>query len=243
MIKIALCDDVNAYNKRIEIQINKYRDKNGIEIKTDSYVNGTDLLANYCKKKYDIIFLDIAMPGMDGYEVAKKIRDIDYDVVLIFCTSFYNFSNAQRGFEVRAKDFLKKPISYNKIENILNKVYYKKLNAAEERFVIRTKTGFVAIQLSDIVFFKSGNKVTNVCTVNDEFCIRSKLYKLEEKLGNKFFCRCHSSYLVNLDYVEGLKNNCLVLRRERNPRIPISKYRKEQVMEQLAFYIGEQLNV
>lgn len=243
MIRVALCDDVSVCNKKLENLLDKYAKKNGIEIKTDLYVNGVDLLAKYCKRKYDILFLDIAMPQMDGYEVAKKIRDVDYDIPIVFCTSFYNFSNAQRGYDVRAKDFLKKPVSYNKIESILNKVYKKKLNAAEERFIVRTRTGFMAIQLSDIILFKSKNKITNVYTVNGEFCIHSKLYKLEEKLGDNFFCRCHCSYLVNLDYVDGLKDNCLLLRRKTESKIPISKYRKEQVMEQLAFYIGEQLSM
>ena len=65
------------------------------------------------------------MPELDGFETAERIRSIDENVVIVFCTSFYTISNAGKGFEVDAEDFLSKPLLYKKVEYFLNK-YIKK---------------------------------------------------------------------------------------------------------------------
>ena len=73
------------------------------------------------------------MPEMDGFETAEEIRKSDTDVSIVFCTSYYTITNAGKGFEVAAEDFLSKPLLYRKVENILNKIYKKKLLNAEEK--------------------------------------------------------------------------------------------------------------
>lgn len=100
MIKIALCDDIIEYNKKMESLIVRYEEDNHIEVKVVSYGSGTQLLLNFQKRKFDIIFLDISMPDMDGFETAEQIRRIDQEVSIIFCTSYYTISNASRGFKV-----------------------------------------------------------------------------------------------------------------------------------------------
>lgn len=71
------------------------------------------------------------MPELDGFETAERIRSIDENVVIVFCTSFYTISNAGKGFEVDAEDFLSKPLLYKKVEYLLNK--YIKRNCCVQR--------------------------------------------------------------------------------------------------------------
>lgn len=117
MIKVALCDDIIDYNKKMESYIEKYGNENHVEVKITSYGSGSQLLLNYQKRKFDVIFLDVSMPEMDGFETAEEIRKSDPDVSIVFCTSYYTITNAGKGFEVAAEDFLSKPLLYRKVEN------------------------------------------------------------------------------------------------------------------------------
>lgn len=242
MLRVAICDDIKEYIKKMELYIERYGRENSIEIKMNSYVSGKNLMLSYVEKKYDVIFLDISMPQMDGFETAKRIRKIDKHVTIIFCTSYYTITNAQQGYEVEVNDFLKKPVMYKKIESILNKVYNKKLINAEEKFILKNREGIFFIQISDIIYLEARNKAVVLHTVQRDFVSYQKIYEFEDKLGNGLFFRCHNSFLVNLEYVVALRDMYLILQDANETTIPVSKYRKKELLKYLAKHIGEQLN-
>ena len=193
----------------MENYIIRYGNENHLKVKITAYGSGSQLLLNFQKRKFDIIFLDVSMPELDGFETAERIRSIDENVVIVFCTSFYTISNAGKGFEVDAEDFLSKPLLYKKVEYLLNKVYKK-------------------------------NKLLILHTNKGEIQSSQRMRELEERLSRKLFFRCHNSYIVNFDYVEGLKNDS-VLVKDKNQQlkeIPVSKYKKEEFMKELAIYVG-----
>ena len=152
MLKVAICDDNEDFTKRIEEHTEHFSHENNIDVKVSRFISGPQLMLSYFYKKYDIIFLDITMPEMDGFETAERIRKIDSNVVIIFCSSFYNLPNLQKCVQVEAKDFLGKPVLYRKIELILNKVYNKKIINAEEKLMLKTQEGIIALQISDIIY-------------------------------------------------------------------------------------------
>lgn len=240
MIKVGLCDDITDYNKKMENYIIRYGNKNHIKVKITAYGSGSQLLLNFQKRKFDIIFLDVSMPELDGFETAERIRSIDENVVIVFCTSFYTISNAGKGFEVDAEDFLSKPLLYKKVEYLLNKVYKKKLLCAEEKLFLKCQDGLITLQLSDIIYIQVRNKLLILHTNKREIQSSQRMRELEERLSRKLFFRCHNSYIVNFDYVEGLKNDS-VLVKDKNQQlkeIPVSKYKKEEFMKELAIYVG-----
>lgn len=242
MIKIGLCDDIKEFNKKIESQIERYGNENNIEVKVSSYCSGTQLILNFQKKKFDIIFLDISMDDMDGFETAEKIRQIDSQVEIVFCTSYYTITNASKGYEVAATDFLSKPLLYRKVENILNRIYRKKLINAEEKLFLRCHDGLITLQLSDIIYLQTKNKTLLLHTVNGIIESNQRMCEIEKRLSNKLFYRCHNSYMVNFDYVEGLhKDNVIIKSKGKEPKeIPVSKYKKEEFLKALARYVGNQ---
>ena len=241
MLKVALCDDITEYNKRMESYIKRYSDENHIDVKITSYVSGSQLLLNYQKRKFDIIFLDISLPEIDGFEIAEKIRKLDQDITIIFCTSYYTISNASKGFAVEAEDFLAKPMSYKKIEKILNKAYGKKLVNAEEKLIVKCQNGIYTLQLSDIIYLETSNKTVLLHTVKGDFVCYQKIRELEERLSDKLFYRCHNCYVVNMDYIETVRGDTVVLTKGERDSIPISKYRKDGLLKALAMYVGEKL--
>ena len=241
MIKVGLCDDIMEYNKKIASYIEEYGKENHIKVKIKSYMSGSQLLLNYQKRKFDIIFLDVSMPGMNGFETAERIRCIDKDVSIVSCTAYYTISNASKGFEVEAEDFLAKPLLYKKIQKVLDKVYRKKLLKAEEKLFLKCQDGVIAVQLSDLIYVETKNKTLVLHTMDGNVEINRKIGELEKRLSNKLFYRCHNSYMVNMDYVEGIESNSVLINNEIHQieYIPISKYRKEDFLKRLADYMGK----
>lgn len=198
MIKVALCDDIIDYNKKMESYIEKYGNENHVEVKITSYGSGSQLLLNYQKRKFDVIFLDVSMPEMDGFETAEEIRKSDPDVSIVFCTSYYTITNAGKGFEVAAEDFLSKPLLYRKVENILNKIYKKKLLNAEEKLFLKCHDGLITLQLSDIIYIQTENKLLILHTIHTEeikktFCVTYK--EICRECDYRYICggRCLAS--------------------------------------------------
>lgn len=243
LIKIGLCDDIKEYNKKIENQIERYGSENHIEVKISSYCSGMQLILNFQEKKFDIIFLDISMPDLDGFETAEKIRQIDPQVEIVFCTSYYTVTNASKGFEVEATDFLSKPLLYKKIETILHRVYRKKLINAEEKLFLKCHDGLITLQLSDIIYLQTKNKTLILHTIDGTIKSNQRMCDLEKRLSHKMFYRCHNSFMVNFDYVEGVhKDNVLLKSKGGDIKvIPVSKYKKEEFLKALASYVGNQI--
>ena len=106
-------------------------------------------------------------------------------VPIVFCTSYYEFTNIQRSIQIGAKDFLKKPIVYKKVEALLNQVYNQKLINAEEKLILKNQNEVRAIQISDIIYLQTQNKAVVIHTTQCNFVSYQKLYKFEEKLGEK----------------------------------------------------------
>lgn len=244
LIKVGLCDDIIDFNKKMENHLERYGEKNNLEVKSISYGSGSQLLLNFQKGKFDIIFLDVSMPELDGFETAERIRRMDENVSIVFCTSYYTISNAGKGFEVAAEDFLAKPLFYKKIENILDKVYQRKLVRAEEKLFLKCQDGLITLQISDIIYIQTRNKLSILHTTSGEVQSNQRVGELEKRLSKKLFFRCHNSYIVNFDYVEGFQNDNVFIKykNQKIKEIPVSKYKKEEFMKTFAIYVGNQLN-
>ena len=236
MIKVGLCDDTIDYNKKMENHMERYGKENHIEVKFTSYGSGSQLLLNFQKRKFDIIFLDVSMPDLSGFETAERIRNVDENVSIVFCTSYYTISNVSKGFEVDADDFLSKPLLYKKVENILNKIYKKKLLCADEKLFLKCQDGLITLQLSDIIYIHTRNKLLILYTINGEVQNNQRMSELEKRLSKRMFFRCHNSYMVNFDYVEGLKNDHVLVKcnNQQLIEIPVSKYKKEEFLQAFA---------
>ena len=148
----------------------------------------------------------------------------------------------QQCLEVEAVDFLKKPISYKKIQHILNTAYHKKLINASEKLMLKTQDGIIALQISDILYLKTENKSVVIHTVGRNIVTHKKLYDFEKILDHNLFYRCHQGYIVNLDYVEKIQDDYLVLVGNSIVYVPISKSRKDILHKKIAKFVIFQLN-
>ena len=109
-MKLALVDDDAEIRSLLRAYVQRYNTEYGTSISTYDFTRGSDLLHNYERGVFDVIFLDIEMLGINGMETATQIRRIDDAVALVFVTHLAQF--AVQGYEVQASDYIIKPLSY-----------------------------------------------------------------------------------------------------------------------------------
>ena len=237
MLKIAICEDEV---KQQEI-LAQYIDKILTEITKDyeilTFISGEELLENY-PENVDIFLLDIKMDKLNGMEIAKKIREIDKkEVEIIFTTSLVKY--IQDGYEVRAYRYLLKPIKFGDLKKHLTSCI-KEINEKKENYiVVNGKNDVYKINISHITYIEIQNKDMTIHTIDKDYNIKMSIDKIEKELSRYNFFRCHKSFLVNISYIENIKQYIAIL--ENKDEIPISRYRFKETKVRFLSYIGSVL--
>lgn len=235
-MNIAVCDDQKEMTNTIHNLIKNYLDEktNGLN-NIRSYFDGDSLLSDIqAGKSFDIIFLDIEMPSITGLEVAKQIRQNNFDVLIIFITSHPNFMSAS--FKVEAFDFLTKPLDTEELYAVLERCL-QKYRQKHGQIKVRTPLGVAVIQLNDVMYIYSEKHYINFI-LNNDTTIRTlmTLNQLEAELTlYRQFARCHQSYIVNFDYVVEVQRTKILLKNYMDS-LPVSRAYKESVKEKFLLY-------
>lgn len=216
-LNIAICDDELSEIRTIEDYIATFSVQSGIEFKVNKYTSGNRLLNSYNgnPSKYDVVFLDVEMPEINGIEIAEQIREIpDRNVLIIFITSYPEYM--QDSFDVQAYQYLTKPLSYNLFEAKMKRLIGYLNELQTNIAVVSLKSGEVILHLDDIICFETIKSITTksnvlVTTVNDEFTIKGKIAEMEQKLKEQYFVSVHRSVLVNMKYIKRFNSNMVEL--------------------------------
>ena len=166
---------------------------------------------------FDVLFLDIQLDQMNGIELARKIREKDKNVQIIFLTAILDY--VLEGYEVNAIRYLLKPIEKEKCAEVLSLVENNITKDRTYLFLNNTK-----IYLDEIYYIESCG---HYCEIVGEHKINVKiaLGKLEKMLDANFIA-CHRSYIVNMNYVESVfKDHCVI----KNKEIPVSRSLSKKV--------------
>lgn len=173
--------------------------------------NGLELIRDYSP---DIVFLDIEMPGMDGFELLRRLPFIDFDV--IFTTAHEH--HAIRAIRYSAIDYLVKPVKAVDLQEAISRVKVKRATKQDSHskqpevfsdldkklssLAIPTLEGFVFVRLEEIIFCEGSDKYTKVYLSNNKVVLSSKtLGGFEELLEQYNFYRIHKSHLINLNHL------------------------------------------
>ncbi len=201
-MRVAIVDDDVKDRELLYNFIQRYRSETGADIRADLFPGSLEFLEKF-HSDYDIIFLDIEMPGMDGMEVAHEVRRTDQAAGIIFITNMAQY--AIRGYEVSAIDFMVKPVNYYNFVDKLKRAIDFSSRRARKDLVLRREDEIVRVPASDLFYVeKDGNNLV-YHTRNGEFRERGSMQALKAKLDNAAFSECMSGCLVNLAYVEKLE--------------------------------------
>lgn len=200
-VKVAICDDEKIFRDDI---IKNIKEAGG-ECSFTEFVCGTDLLES--KEQYDIIFLDIEMPGLTGIETAEKLRENGAESEIIFLTSHTEF--VYEAFKVRAFRFLSKPLDPVKFSEAFK-------NAAKscekEKIIIEYRSSVTELFIDDIVYIEASGEGAYIYDKRGGHCQSPvSLKEWNERLKSKGFFRIHKAYLVSMHYISSFEKNTIKL--------------------------------
>ncbi|MDR1704455.1 MAG: LytTR family transcriptional regulator DNA-binding domain-containing protein [Clostridiales bacterium] len=219
IFQIALCDDEKIFAETQEKLCRAILDGMNIKYDISVYENAEAFLADFSEagKRYDLILLDIFMDGMDGLELAKKIREADEETAVIFLTSSPDYMSS--GYYVRAFRYFQKCKDEEKLEQAIKEVYelrYKTLC-----LIIETGNITQRIPLKDIIALEINNKKVAITAKDEVFHYAGRLTELLAKLPGGSFVRCHKAFAVNVNNIYELGRSAAVA--INGKRVPISR--------------------
>lgn len=230
VIKIAICDDEKCFIDVIEKMLKIYAEKNGQDFIIKKYTKPLQLMESL-KEEFQIFFLDIEMPAMDGLELVDIIRRHDEKSIVLFVSSHNEFLSA--GYKYDVQNFITKPITQVQINYEMNRAL-RKLNTYERKYImVKNEKGYFKLFLSEIEYIETEKrKVLFHLSKGEQQSGYFKMKDLEERLEPFFFVRCHNGIIVNVDCIESLHDLTITL--YSGDKIYITRSRKQNLMKKMA---------
>lgn len=239
MIKIAICDDERIFLSHFSDLIKKASEKLNLQVHIFDYSRSDVLLYHHKQSNFDIIFLDIDMPEISGFDIAQRIRKISHDIPIIFVTSRDDL--VYRSFEYQPFYFIRKRPEdklYSNIEHVMNKLFHHFCNFKTVS-ITNAETGIIIIPARQIIYIQSEkhylyyylskgrinplrerNTISSILTLYDTYGI----------------IKTHQRYLANLCHIAQLDTVLNQITFTNGDTIPISKQYRSDVIEKYIRY-------
>lgn len=231
-MRIAIVEDEQEQRDLLQSYIEQYARETGTQFSVDAFADGRKLLEDY-SPQYDIILLDIELPGMNGMEIAEHIRTQDNDVVLMFITNMAQY--AVGGYAVGALDFVLKPINYSTFSMRFARAI-KRAGLHKSAQILLTLPDCVRrIETQQIYYIEVMNKMLHYHTQLGEFVLRGTMQSVESELSRYNFVRCNHWYLVNLRHVTELRRDTVLV---GETELEISRRNRKAFLTALTAYVG-----
>ncbi len=228
-MRIAVCDDEELF--RIEFKSVLDKVLINAEYDIDTFSGGSSLYEAFLKEPFDLVFLDIEMPGIDGITLAKRLRAVSENVNIVFLTSHIEY--ALEGYEVNALRYLVKPVDINKLGEVLKYIQDKKNNSRQ--IMIKQEGEDIVIDISDVIYMESMDKNVRIVTSKSEYITRYNISDYEEELKNSGFLRIHRGYLISLSKVKKIVKNDVVM--DGDISLPVSRSNIKTLKDALYAYV------
>lgn len=232
-MKIAVVDDSKEDAQRIVSYLEQYQQEQNLTFEIKIFYASFDFLEEY-QGEYDVIFLDIEMPGSNGLEVAREIRGRDQAVGIIFITSLAQY--AIDGYEVQAIDFMVKPVGYYNFSMKLQKAFRFIESHREQDILISNKEGILRITVSDILYIEKDKDYLVFHTKQGCTQMRGSLKDIKLKLTSLPFSECNSGCLIHLNCIKRIGKDSVVL--TPGQELPISRRLKKQFAQDYINFMG-----
>ncbi|HMJ69791.1 MAG TPA: LytTR family transcriptional regulator DNA-binding domain-containing protein [Cyclobacteriaceae bacterium] len=230
-----IVDDEKLARDLLKEYLENYPD---IEI-LDEADQGTDAVEKIDKLKPDIVFLDVQMPGMTGFDV---LEDVEHEPYVIFVTAYDQY--AIKAFEKNAVDYLLKPLDeerfrnavnralkrktleHSSIEDLLSSMKSERKGTYDTHIFVQKSEKLFNLPVDEIVYLEASGDYTIITTKADQFVSSSGIGKLEEILNPEVFIRVHRSTIVNVNYLKEIErhfNGGMVVKMQSGKSFPVSR--------------------
>ena len=235
-MNIAVCDDEAPDRTAICAYLEEYIRQNGYTGEIYPFGSGEDLLATFSLGLYDLVFLDIYMPGADGIETAKRIRAIDPTCAIVFIT--ISSDHSLESYSVRGSAYVVKPVKDEDMQSALFQC--RDIFMRNARYIeIRVGRADMKIPLIKIYYVESKANYMLFRTAAGDFVTRMALDEVEQQLGGDPFYRCHQSYIVNTNHIAKLDGNDVLMK--NGDAVPMRKNGRSGIRADLASMISRRM--
>lgn len=216
-MKIAIVDDEKTWRQNAGRVVREYFDKE--EASLSLFCSGDAFLEQ--NTEYEIVVLDIEMPGKDGFETAVEYKVCYPDTVIIMLTTHLELS--RKGYMVDAFRYVDKTKMQEELYEAFDSA--KKLLGRNRAVPINVvNIGEIPVVLKDIVYIETDRRKVLVHTFDNEYECSDSIGSLEEMLSEEGFFRCHKSYLVNLDAIKKFDHTFVYMANGRKAMVGVKKY-------------------
>lgn len=232
MLRIALCDDEENARDALRIQLEKLMDESEDEIVYE-FSNGRTCI-NWLTAhpgEVDLLFLDVEMGKENGMDAAKKIRTVNRNLLIVFVTGYTDY--VFDGYQVNALDYLVKPVSLEKLKEVLLRAKELLTPPADRFFILKNADGAYRLPWNDILYFYSDRRYIHLVTAVKTYTFYGKLNDIEKQV-RKNFVRIHQRYLVNSDNVTFVGGDFVTVNNPACEKLPVSRAYKKEASEKLA---------
>lgn len=235
-MRIAVCDDDDLEIASLSKLIDEYQAARGVQIDRRLFHSGTELLYGMRGGEYDIVFLDVLMPGLSGIQAAQELRELDKNVRLIFLSASPDF--ALDSYIVDAYHYLLKPAEADTLFPLLDKIE-KDLSLREKQgFILKNRKGIIWISFTELIYADVINKTVSFHLSDGSIHKAAATLSEYEKilLSRPEFLKTHRSYIVNLSHVQAVCANCVVTK--NGYTIPLSRLLRRRIRDAFTEFLS-----
>ena len=234
--RVAIVDDSTTDAEFVQRILNSWADFRQANIQAEVFPSAEAFLFRYAEDKgWDILLLDIEMGNMDGVALAKKIRQDNESVQMVFVTGFAYYIS--EGYEVAALHYLMKPVKQDKLFAVLDRAIA--VMQKTERVILLPVGGeMLRLPISQVQYVEAFSHTVAIITGTDTIQVKMPISEVEKLLGEGFI-RCHRSYLVGLKHIARLSKTEVIL--DSGKALPLSRGAAATVHKAfISYYTGEQ---
>ena len=233
MITAAIVDDDPNIRETLQAALITDTQKRRIPVQLSVCASGSEFLT-LPQEKWDLVLMDVEMPGQNGIETARQLRRVNDRAAIIFITNYIQY--ALEGYEVQAFRYLLKPIDAAQFEQgvgtALDEIHHRQTAYLQ----LKGRSEIIRLAIDELIYAETERGHLLLHTPGKVLECYSTMEKLEQELKQEAFFRCHSSFLVALEAVRQIEKQDVVLK--DGTRVPVSKNRKKGMKQALTNFWG-----
>lgn len=235
MFHVAMIEDHLDQSDKLRAYLERYAQETGEQFQTEVFPEALSFLEKGCGR-FDVVFMDVGLPHIDGMEAARRLRQADQKAALIFATGMAQY--AVDSYEVGAQDYLVKPVQYADFARKIARVLAR-CRRESETLLVTQQSGVQRLLLRDILYIEVQGHRLVLHTAGQTVTATGTLADAEARLQGRGFLRCNKCFLVNARYVQSVQGSTLLL--TNGETLQISRPRKKVFMRELTEAMGNEI--
>lgn len=216
--RVAIVDDNNIDAEYVHSILKVWAQERRASVQVLRFSSAESFLFHYAEdKNWDILLLDIEMGAMDGVSLAKRIRQDNETVQIVFITGFAEYIS--EGYEVSALHYLMKPVKQKKLFAVMDRAVVA-MHKAESALLLSVNGETLRLPIGTVQYVEAFAHTVSIVTSTETIQVKIPISEMEKMLG-EHFVRCHRSYLVGLKYISRISKTDVVL--DTGKTLPLSR--------------------